>query len=305
MMMRIRKIRRWLGIQKHKFLVDHYPKNVIDTIWKKQFGYTVDWKEPRDLNEKIEWLICYGDSRRWTELTDKIKVRDYVTSKGYPHLLNDLLGVWKDVDDIDFDKLPDRFVLKCNHDSGSCHIMDKKKGFDESLVKRQFRERQHLKFGYLYCEPHYNKIKPFIIAEEYLEDDKELSSSLIDYKVWCFYGKPFCVWTVHNRTETGMYTNVYDLNWVCHPELSSFSANYKNGRGTIPRPALLKEMLSVAGDLSAGFPQVRVDFYIVKEKLYFGEMTFTSACGRMDYFSKEYLIEMGKQFCIGKAAQKD
>lgn len=152
------------------------------------------------------------------------------------------------------------------------------------------------KFGYVACEPHYNYIKPRVIAEEYLQqDDMPFSSSLVDYKVWCFDGKPYCIWTCYNRNTEAAYTNVYDLEWRVHPEHSVFTDHYRDGKGKLPPPRYLNEMLQAAMSLSVGFPEVRVDFYIVDGHLRFGEMTFTSLCGRMNYFNKEFLIEMGNQ----------
>lgn len=283
---------------RYKYLVDNNPRIIIDSIWKKQYGKTVDWNNPRDLNEKIQWLICFGDTSKWVKLADKYLVRKYVGDKGYDDMLPKLYGVWDDVTKIDYDKLPDKFVIKCNHDSGSFHLIDKRKGFDRDAINKDLNRHLCYKFGYRFCEPHYNKIKPLIIAEEYLENDDSISSSIIDYKVWCFNGIPFTILVIYNRHKEYMYTNAYDLDWQVHPEWSNFSNHYRDGEGKVSKPEKLPEMLKIAGDLSKGFPQVRVDFYILDNKIYFGEMTFTSACGRMDYFSDDFLKEMGDKVVL-------
>ena len=293
----INRIRLYLGNLKRNWLIDHFPRLVID----KDFpDFPVNWDNPRNINEKIQWLICYGDTSLWPDFADKYKVRKYIEEKGYGHLLTKLYGIYHKASEINFEELPDKFVLKCNHDCGSYHIIDKKNGFNKESIRQDLDNHLKTKFGYIYCEPHYNKITPRIIAEEFLnstEPKESFSSSLVDYKVWCFDGKPYCVFVAYSRTKEHLYTNVYDLDWNVHPEYSVFTGHCLDGKGMVPRPKCLQEMLKAASDLSKGFPQVRVDFYVVNNKLYFGEMTFTSACGRMDYFTDEYLYEMGKQ-CI-------
>lgn len=280
----------------YKFLVDHHPQKVLDKIWLREFGYTVNWDNPLDINEKIEWLICYGDTSMWPLLADKYRVRNYVTERGYGHLLTQLYGVWKDAREIDFSLLPEKFVLKCNHDCGSYQLINKKEGFNKEIVIDKLNNHLKHKFGYRYCEPHYNKIKPLIIAEEFLESTNDTySSSLVDYKVWCFNGKPYHIWTYYNRDHKGTDMNVYDLNWQVHPEYSVFTDYYRDGKGRIPKPVLLDEMLNAASVLSKDLPQARIDFYIVDNKLYFGEITLTSSGGRMNHYSKKYLIELGDQ----------
>lgn len=280
----------------YNYLVDHYPRIIIDKIWKKTYGRKMNWKNPIDINEKIQWLICYGDTSLWPTLADKYKVREYVTNLGYGHLLPELYGHWEDANDIDFDSLPDKFIIKCNHDSGSWHIIDKKKEFDRKAIINKLNASLRRKFGYRNCEPHYNKIHPQIIAEQFLESKQDIfSSSLVDYKVWCFDGKPYSIWACYNRDHDGTDVNLYDLTWKVHPECSVFTNYYRDGKGRCPKPKVLDEMLEAASVLSKGQPEVRVDFYIVDGKLYFGELTLTSMCGRMSCYTKDYLIELGNQ----------
>lgn len=279
-----------------KFCIDHYPKIVIDSIWKKTFGYPIDWKHPKDLNEKIQWLICYGDTSKWPMLADKYLVRNYIQERGYGHLLPKLYGHWNDVAEIDFSKLPQKFIIKCNHDSSSWHKIDQSLEYDKNAILADLSYHLRRKWGYINCEPHYNKIKPCVIAEELLESYSDsFSTSLVDYKVWCFDGKPYSVWVCYNRDYKGTDVNLYDLDWNVHPEYSVFTDHYRDGKGVVPKPKLLDEMLQAAADLSKGLPQARMDFYIVDNKLYFGEITLTSQYGRMDFFTKDYLLELGDQ----------
>ena len=291
-------LRSYFSRLRFKYLVDHNPRAAIDKIWMRKYGYTVDWDTPRDLNEKIEWLICYGDTSGWPALADKVTVRDYVRRKGYERLLPQVLGVWNHAHAIDFDALPDRFVLKCTHDCESIRFIDKTQHFDPKGVIQHFDTCLKKKYGHRYCEPHYNKIKPRVIAEEFLQPDNPLSSSLIDYKVWCFEGKADFVFVCHNREKDHLSVNVYDLDWNVHPEYSVFSPKYRDGQGKIPRPEHLAEMIETAETLSKGLHEARIDFYETNGKLYFGEITLTSCSGRMEYFTKDYLIELGNKIIL-------
>ncbi len=289
-------IQQILKGQVRNFLIDHYPKLVIDLDWPREFGHKIDWKNPRDINEKIQWLICYSDTNEWTRLADKYRVRDFVKERGLEHILTRLYGVWDNAQDISFDDLPDKFVLKCNHDSGSTLVVDRSKKFNKEQIISFYNDRLKKKFGYKICEPHYNKIKPLVLAEECLEDNIEVSkTSLVDYKVWAFNGRVKAIWVCHNRTSDDKFVNVYDLNWSYHPEYSVFYKYYRDGKGSVPRPKCLKEMIHAASVLSKGFPQVRVDFYIVGERLYFGEMTFTGTAGRMKQYTEDFLKQLGDE----------
>lgn len=277
-----------------KMLLKYWRPCWVDRVWKNEFGYKVDWKNPRDINEKIQWLMCYGDTSLWSDLSDKIKVKEFLESRGYGDLVVPTLGVWERAKDIDYDALPERFVLKCNHDSGSAHIIDKKKGFDKEAINKDLDKHLKVKFGYVNGETYYNRIKSRILAEEYLEaKNEDFSSSVIDYKVWCFDGKPNSIWACYSRSAECTYVNLYDLEWNVHPEYSIFTDHYRNGEGKVPRPKTLDRMLEIAADLSTGFPEVRVDFYEIDGHLYFGEMTFASLAGKMNFFTPEYLKELG------------
>ena len=292
-------VKRMLKWKLRKLLVDHYPKLIINHEWPPLFGHKVDWNHPRDLNEKIQWLMCYSDTREWVRLADKFRVREFVEERGLGHLLTKLYGVWNDVNDIDYDSLPEKFVLKCNHDSGSIFLIDKAKGFDKTEINAKLNEKLKRKFGYLNCEPFYNRIKPLIIAEELLEDDTiDYSSTLVDYKLWAFDGKVECIWAFYDRTQGHVYANVYDLDWNCLPNCFLYNENYRDGKGMLPRPKCLEEMISAASVLSKGFPEVRVDFYEIHGKVYFGEMTLSGNKGRMLNTSQEHLKYLGDKVIL-------
>lgn len=279
-----------------EYMLDHHRVLQAERDWFEWKGYPIDWDNPRDINEKIQWLLCFSDTSSWSLCADKYRVRDYVKSKGQEDILIPLLGVWDSASDIDFESLPDRFVLKCNHDSGSTLVLDKSAGFDEAGVRDFLDSHLKKKFGYLNGELYYNSIKPCIIAEKFLQGG-DVPGAAADYKVWCFDGEPYSVWVCYGRTSSETYVNIYDLDWNVHPEVSVFTEHYRDGRGAVPRPACLERMLEAASALSEGFPEVRVDFFVAEGRLYFGEMTFASYGGKMDFYTQEYLEELGSK-CI-------
>ena len=285
-----REIRRFLGRKWHEWELDHRYEKVAKREWKRKFGTDLNLDHPRDLNEKIQWLMCRSDISAWTPLSDKVAVRDYVAEKGLGDLLVPLLGTWKRAKDIPWDTLPEKFVLKCNHDSGSTHIVDR--STNRAAVSAALDEALKAKYGYRHGEMHYNGIDPCILAEQYLDSGDAVP---VDYKVWCFDGKPYCIWACHGRTAEAVYVNVYDLDWTPRPEASVFTDHYRDGGSSLPKPETLPQMLAAAAKLSEGLPEVRVDFYEVQGKLYFGEMTFASLMGRMDFYTPEFLQELGDQ----------
>ena len=290
MLEKMKNLRKQLGRKKREWELDRHHDRVVQKEWKKRFGRTIDWDHPRDINEKIQWLMCFSDTTEWTRLSDKVKVRDYVTEKGLGDLLVPLLGTWKRSADIPWDTLPEKFVLKCNHDSGSTQIIDSRT--DRQAVSAALDEALRQKYGYRHGEMHYNGIDPCILAEQYLDSG---DAAPVDYKVWCFDGKPYCIWACYGRTADAVYVNVYDLDWNPRPEASVFTDHYRDGGSALPKPATLPRMLEAAAKLSEGFPEVRVDFYEVRDKLYFGEMTFASLMGRMDFYTDDFLKELGDQ----------
>lgn len=266
-------------------------------------GYSLDWKHPRDINEKIQWLLVYGDTTEWTRLADKYKVREYVKEKGLEHLLVPLYGVWENAKQIDFDALPEKFVLKCNHDYGSTIVVNKNSAdYNREDICEELDKCLKRDFGYK-GELHYRGIPRKIIAEKYLEmsdSEKALSSSIIDYKVWCFDGKPCYIIAIYDRTEDSLFHEAYDLNWNAHPEYLLLNNHCRIGNGKIPKPKSFSEMLEASSILSKGFPEVRVDFYEIDRRLFFGEMTFTSGAGMMKQYTPEFCKILGDLVILPK-----
>lgn len=285
--------------QTAKIIGEKFPVATVNLRYLLRFGRLPDLKHPKDLNEKILYLKLFSDTLQWTLLADKYRVRDYVKSCGLEHILIPLIGVWERVENIPFEDLPQQFILKANNGDGKgTNVKIDKEKMDDKAWK-ELRERlqkwltaKHI--GALSAEPQYRDIKPMILAEELLPCD-EGQTSLIDYKLWCFNGEPYSFLVCSERQADGYHTalDCYDLEWNRHPENLKASPHTTVATKPLPRPSCLDEMIHAARILSKPFPEVRVDLYAVGGKVYFGELTFTSLGGMMNYYTPEYLQEMG------------
>ena len=185
---------------KYWIMFNFFPRNLANEFHKGIVGYDINWGNPRTLNEKINWLKIYSDTSTWTLLADKYKVREFVKNRVGDNVLVKLFGVWEKSEDIDFEALPNKFVLKTNHGAGTVCVVNDKSKLNTYEICQKLDSWLKLRFGYKTFEPHYLKIKPLIIAEELLENDSSFSSSLVDYKVYCFDGKPYCILVCSDRT---------------------------------------------------------------------------------------------------------
>lgn len=265
-------------------------------LWAFHKRLNID--NPKDINEKIQWLKFYSDTSSWVQLADKYAVREFIKAKGYGDTLVKLYKKWDNIDDISFDDLPNKFVLKVNNGTGDVVIVNNKECENVEKIKKHFREILTPRNAYILGEPHYLKIKPCIIAEELLDTTKQSikSSSLIDYKIWCTNGKPMYILTCHNRTiENFSEKCLFDTKWHPLPDDLRYVKHSVKASSHIPRPIQLEEMLKMASNLSQGIPVVRVDLYEVNGKIYFGEMTLTPAGGFNTSYSKSILLKMGEQ----------
>lgn len=260
-----------------------------------------DFNSPRDLNEKVMWLSFYSDTSLWSKLADKIEVRNYVESKGLKELLPRLLGAWDHADEIDFDKLPNSFVLKTNHGCGEVLVIKDKRKEDLTAVKNKMNGFLQSPFGILTGEPHYLAIKPRVFAEEMLPNDSKFSTSLVDYKFYCFYGKPECVLVCYDRKGLNAQKVIYDMAWQ---KREDYTHAHNQTYPEIPKPYNWDKMLKACSILGLSFPFVRIDFYETQKRCYFGEMTFTPASGRSTAESKDYLKYLGSKININQIKEQ-
>lgn len=276
-----------------KFKKNH--KGIADFLYYIEFNDLIDWENPKDLNQWINWLQFNTDTSEWSRLTDKYLVRDYVKEKGFEKNLVSLLAIWDHPSKIKLSSLPNQFVIKMNNGSGDIIIVEDKSKINESELKKYYNSLFNHNFSKTSGEKHYEKIKPLIIVEELLDVQNQqfTSSSLIDYKIWCFNGNPECVRVYYNRTKDKVNLATYDLQWQRHLAYDNYTDKFIQSDKVIPKPENLNEMINMAKILSKGFPQVRVDLYSIGNKIYFGELTFTASTGKMKSFSKEYLQLLG------------
>lgn len=292
-----------------QYLGKHNPKLLLKIRYYLTFKKKLNLSTPNNLNEKILWAKLYADTSEWTILADKYKVRDYVAQKGLNDCLTKLYGAWSNVKDFNFDQLPENFILKANNGDGkgTNKLVKGKSKLTETekkdLIKKMDEWLQRKNIGLLHAEPQYKNIPPMVIAEELLLPS-EGEPTLIDYKMWCFNGKCHYILTCSERSSNGAKTHLmlYDRNWNACPYYLFTSSRYPRGK-VMPKPKNLQRMIEVAETLSQGFPELRVDLYNLapeKEdgKIYFGELTFTSLGGLMNYFTPEFLEKTGALFSI-------
>lgn len=272
----------WLGV--------YHPILLARIRYFARFKKPLHLNNPRTLNEKILFLSLKTDTTLWTRCADKYAVRGFVEEKGLKDILVPLLGVWDKATDIVFDKLPNEFVLKATHGSGDILVVTDKSKINIPDVVESFEKDLAKRYGALESGHHYLRIKPRMIAEELIHNDEEtqmISSSLIDYKLWCFNGKCYYIWTCSNRDEHTTEVMTYDTDWNPHPEYSIFDQDYQHGE-LLPKPKNLEQMIKIAERLAKPFPCVRVDLYNIDGKIFFGELTFTSYGGLQDFYTDEF-----------------
>lgn len=288
----------------HKTIVAVEPQIEMRRIYKKVFHRNPDLNNPKDLVEKTYWLQLHSDTSLWTKCADKYGLRSYVEELGLGQYLPTLYGKWDTADDIDLSGINKPCILKTNNGCAQCMIVKDPQAEDVSVLRKKFKRWLKVPYGYAGGQLHYTKIKPCIIAEELLEaseSEKKISpNSLIDYKVWCFSGKPECIWVAYNR-HNGICVDMalYDTQWNSLGEsLRNTATDIYRPDNEIPKPACLEEMLEVASKLSEPFPQVRADFYIINNRPVIGELTFTAGYG---FYTDEFYEYLGSKVDLSKA----
>lgn len=251
--------------------------NTAVTFYVK-FGRKLDFNNPQTLNEKLQWLKfnTYWNNPIVKQCADKYRVREYIAQQGQEALLNDLIGVYEDVDEIDFSNLPNQFALKLNVGCSHNIIVKDKAQLDIEQTKKQLKKWMNDKYYWLgWSEMQYKGVKPYILIEKYLGDEQ--GHFPVDYKFYCMNGKATSVMVCTDRD--GVHHPKFffmDKNWN---KLPYTEEALKYPDYSIEKPKCIKEAFETAEMLSREFPFVRVDLYIVGEKIYFGELTFTPAGG--------------------------
>lgn len=272
------------------------PEKLFSIYHKRSTGKYLNIDHPVTLDEKIAYMEFRTDTTEWSRLADKVHVRDYVEECGYADNLTKLYGVWESAEAIDFSTLPDSFVIKTNNGSATNILIKDKAFMDEKAVREQLREWLSSDYGYQTAQPHYSKIKPLILAEEFLVDEEtELAGTVLkDFKFYCIAGQPRYIIVYSDRVPNShrMKRSIYDINWDLHQE---YLGRLAVAGPEIKKPECFELMKEMAAALSKPFKFVRVDFYEINGKPIFGEMTFTPG---MQETSNEFAEILGRDFTV-------
>lgn len=252
-------------------------KSYLEKLYRAHMGHPLDLENPQLFSEKLQWLKLNDRNPLYTQLVDKYRVREYIAEKIGEEYLIPLLGVWDDPDDIDFDALPDQFVLKCNHNSGTglCICRDKSK-LDIEKVKEELRKGLKENFYLRHREWPYQAVSRKIICEQYMMDTTG-TDGLTDYKFFCFDGFVESVMLCIDRHLNDVKFYFFGSDW----KLRRYNKRGAESPAdfTLPKPKYMDGMFSIASKLSAGLSFVRVDLYESNGRIYFGEMTLYPSGG--------------------------
>ena len=258
--------------------------------FKNRVGYWPHLNHPRTFNEKLQWLKLNDRHAEYTQMVDKIDAKKYVASIIGDKYIIPTLGVWNSVDEIEWDKLPNQFVIKVSSDSGGIVVCKDKQTLDIEKAKEKLSNGWGKNYYVHNKEYPYRDLTPRIIAEEYKED--ESGYELRDYKIFCFNGEPKILFVASDRQKAGEDTkfDFFDLNWNHLP----FTNGHPNSKEHIAKPKNFEEMLEIAKKLSVGIPQVRIDLYNCNGQIYFGEITFFHWSGMTAFDPIEWDFKLGK-----------
>lgn len=284
-----RKLLHWLC----PFLSD---ETYLKWLFQLKLGYPLNLKQPLTYNEKLQWLKLNDIHPEYAKLVDKIDAKAFVEQKIGAKYIIRTIGTWDTVDEIDWESLPEQFVIKCTNDSGGIVVCKDKSKLDirKAIIKlkRGWGKNYYRKNK----EYPYRNLTPRIIAEEYMEDESGVE--LKDYKFFCFDGEPKFLFVATGRQKNDTRFDFYDLEWNHLPVLNG----HPNADHPIPMPENFTEMVDVARKLSQGISHVRVDLYNVNGKVYFGEMTFFHWSGLTPFEPNEWDYKFGEYLKLPKIA---
>lgn len=264
--------------------------------YKLRMGKELNLENPQTFNEKLQWLKLHDRKDIYTTMVDKYEVKKYVSNIIGEQYIIPTYGVWDRFDDIDFDSLPEQFVLKCTHDSGGLIIVRDKSKLDIKAAKKKINKclkRNYYSHG---REWPYKNVKPRIIAEKYMEDKGRIVPE--DYKIYCLNGKPKYIVVFHNRFDPTKEKSetVYDTEWK--PQGISLDEHFKISDEITERPKCLNELLTISTAMCKNHSEVRCDFYVIENRIYFGEITLHTASGFQPMIPREIDDILGKELVL-------
>lgn len=283
-------------------------KVLLSVKYRHSFHKRLNWKQPQTFSEKLQWLKLYGRTAINVVMSDKYAVKQYITDRIGEQYVIPLLGVWDRPEEIDFSQLPDKFVIKCNHNSGTgMYICRDKSLIDEKKIRKELHKGLRQDFFLGSREYAYKGIPRKIIAEQYMEDNE--TKELRDYKFFCFDGEPKALFIASGRLqgEENVTFDFFDMDFNHLP----FTNGHPNAKVFPEKPKCFEEMKELAAVLSKGIPHVRVDFYEVNGKVYFGEFTFSHWGGLKPFEPEEWdyifgsWIELPKHEYLRPGIQKE
>ena len=259
----------------------------------------LDLNNPKGFNEKLQWLKIYDRKAEYTTMVDKYAVKQYVAEKIGEQYIIPTLGIWKRFDDIDFDSLPNQFVLKCTHDSGGLVVCKDKNKLDKEAAKAKIERSLKKNYYWSSREWPYKNVPPRIIAEKYMFNSKTTANeteSLKDYKFYCFNGEPQYLY-VSDQMDNHSKARVsfVDKDWKKAP---FGRTDYKEFEVLPEKPQHFEDMLKLARILSKNIAFLRVDLYEINDKIYFGELTFHPCAGFMPFKPKEWDEKLGEMISL-------
>lgn len=284
-----------------RFIAGTFPKYWSGILYKRTFGKSINWQSPEDLNQWLHRLTFEKDSRLYPILADKYRVRDYLKSLGVQNYLIPILSVWDNEQDINLNEIDRPCVIKANNGSGDHMFIKNPTLINEVQLKEKIKLWRKKEFGKMTAEPFYRKVPFKVVVEEMLDLKKQdfESSSMIDYKIWCFYGEPYIICIYYDRNDSDSLSKtkleIRDVNWNDRNDLVNAGGEFVCGDGRVIKPKKFSTLLKLASILSKNLVQARVDFYITNNKIYFGEITLKSHCGLMTSLTQEGLKELGSK----------
>lgn len=262
-------------------------KIYLKLLFKLKLGYTLNLEKPQTYNEKLQWIKLYDRNPMYSMLVDKYEVKKYVSAIIGEKYVIPTIGVWDSVDNIDFNSLPQQFVLKTTHGGGSCGVVicKDKTVLDVEACKKKLTKAMKQNIFLHHREWPYKNVVPRIIAEEYMAD---CNGELNDYKYYCFNGEPKMFFIATDR-RTEVHFDYFDMNFNHLP----FEQGGPNSPKELQRPQNMEEMMNIAAKLSQNIPHVRVDMYNVDGRIYFGELTFFDSSGFAVFNPQEWDYILG------------
>lgn len=271
------------------------PRLAIKWCFKHFVGYPLNLENPRSYNEKLQWLKLNDIHPEYAQMVDKVDAKEYVAKRIGDKYIIPTISVYDSVDQIEWEKLPQQFVIKTNHGCGGMTICKDKDALDISKTKKMLRAALRKDYSRYNHEYPYKYVKRRIIVEKYMEDE---TGELRDFKFFCFDGKPYCMFLATDRSKDNEETkfDFYDMDWNLLPFLNG----HPNSGKIIEKPQHFEEMKELASVLSKGFPHLRVDFYNINGDIYFGELTFFHWSGIVPFEPVEWDYKLGELINLPK-----